>query len=447
MVMIDGFTGPQIAPMNLAGVLPWIHWRGVLILTLFIAGNFFCMACPFTLPRSLARRWLPSGRAWPRVLRSKWVATGLVAIFLWSYEAFSLWDNPWITAWIIVGYFIAAFFVDSFFKEAAFCKYVCPIGQFNFVQSLVSPLEVRVRQPDVCTTCISKECIRGTPNLPGCELQLFQPRKQGNLDCTFCLDCVHACPHQNVGILFTTPGSSLRGDPVRSGVGRFSRRPDLAALVLILVFGAFANAAGMIGPVVRAQEALRQSLGNLPRPVIVSASYALAIVLLPLVCIATAASVSRLWGKLQESTLMTATRFTFAFVPLGFGMWLSHYSFHFFTSWQTLLPTTQRFAGDLGWHWPGEPLWECACCQGAPAWILNVELLMLDVGLIAALYTGFCIAESIASSILLAVKAMMPWATLMILLFLLGVWILIEPMEMRGTLPTLGLSQFVEQNV
>ena len=53
----------------------------------------------------------------------------------------------------------------------------------------------------------------------------------GNLDCTFCLDCVHACPHDNVGILAAVPGRTLWSDPFRSGIGRFSRRPDLAALV------------------------------------------------------------------------------------------------------------------------------------------------------------------------------------------------------------------------
>ena len=42
----------------------------------------------------------------------------------------------------------------------------------------------------------------------GCELALFQPRKIGNLDCTFCLDCVHACPHDNVGIGCRVPGES-----------------------------------------------------------------------------------------------------------------------------------------------------------------------------------------------------------------------------------------------
>ena len=33
-VMADGFFGPQVAPLNLAGVLPWIHWRAFSVLAL-----------------------------------------------------------------------------------------------------------------------------------------------------------------------------------------------------------------------------------------------------------------------------------------------------------------------------------------------------------------------------------------------------------------------------
>jgi cytochrome c oxidase assembly factor CtaG len=438
VVIYDGLTGPQVSPMNLAGVVPWIHWRGLLILGLLVGGNVFCMACPFTVPRTVARRWLPSGRRWPRWLRSKWLAVGLVALFLWSYEAFSLWDSPWVTAWIAVAYFVGAFVVDSFFSGAAFCKYVCPIGQFNFVQSLISPLEVTVRAPAVCETCRTKECIRGSAAIPGCELDLFQPRKHGNLDCTFCLDCVHSCPRENVGILAAIPGQTLWNDPFRSGVGRFSQRPDLAALVLVLVFGAFANAAGMIRPVVEWQDQLRLTLGDPPWLLVTTASYFFAIILLPIAAVGVIAAAARVWGSLADGWLTVATRYSFGLVPIGFAMWLAHYSFHFLTSCGTIIPAAQRFAIDRGWKLLGEPLWQCACCQPATEWIPHLEILMLDVGLLLSLYTILRIAESQTTAISRALKATFPWALLTVLLFAFGVWIVLQPMEMRGTLPPSG---------
>ena len=191
--------------MNLAGVLPSIHWRGLIVLGTLVAGDVFCMACPFMVPRTFARRWLPRGRSWPSWLRNKWLAVFLLVSFLWAYEAFALWDSPWWTAWIALAYFAAAFVIDGFFRGAAFCKYVCPIGQFNFVQSLISPLQIKVRNPVVCASCRTKDCIRGRNDISGCELHLYQPRKSSNMDCTFCLDCIHACPHDNVGILAEAP--------------------------------------------------------------------------------------------------------------------------------------------------------------------------------------------------------------------------------------------------
>src|SRR5262249_15876404 len=136
-----------------------------------------------------------------------------------------------------------------FFRGASFCKYVCPIGQFNFVQSLISPVEIKVRDPGACASCRTKDCIRGGGQVTGCELYLYQPRKSSNMDCTFCLDCIQDCPYDNVGILAAAPGKELWHDPFRSGVGRFGKRHDLAALTLVLVFGAFVNAAGMVAPI------------------------------------------------------------------------------------------------------------------------------------------------------------------------------------------------------
>jgi cytochrome c oxidase assembly factor CtaG len=435
LVIYDGLRGPPVGAMNLAGVLPWIHWRGLLVLGLLAAGNVFCTACPFLLPRTLARRFLPAGWNWPRWLRSKWLAVLLIVAFLWAYEALALWDRPGWTACIALGYFAAALVLDGLFRGAAFCKYVCPIGQFNFVQSLVSPLEVRARDPAVCASCRTKDCIRGRDGIPGCELHLFLPRKAGNMDCTTCLDCVHACPHDNVGLVAGPPGAELWQDRQRSGVGRFARRPDLAALVVVLVFGAFANAAGMVGPVVEGQEWLAGLLGLRSPFLATTAFYLLAVVVLPLLAVGGAAALSRRWGRSAAGTLDVAVRYAYALVPLGFGMWLAHYSFHFLTSYDTAVPTAQRFLGDLGWAVLGKPHWAAACCRPVVQWLPRLEVLFLDGGLLLSLYTGYRIALGRSPRLSHALGALAPWALLIVLLFALGVWIVCQPMQMRGIPP------------
>ena len=134
------------------------------MLALLVAGNLFCMACPFMLPRQagwwLRKRLGGEGRPLPRLLRNKWLAIGLVVAFFFCYEYFSLWATPWWTAWVALAYFAVAFAVDTIFRGAAFCKYVCPLGQFNFFGSLISPLEIKVRRPATCDACRTKDCIQ-----------------------------------------------------------------------------------------------------------------------------------------------------------------------------------------------------------------------------------------------------------------------------------------------
>jgi cytochrome c oxidase assembly factor CtaG/ferredoxin len=432
VVVIDGFTGPHVASLNLSGVLVWVVWRGLLILTLLLAGNFFCTACPFLLPRSLARLWLPAHMKWPRILRGKWLALVLLILFFVAYEALALWDRPRITAGIVVGYFVAAFVVDGLFRGASFCKYVCPIGQFNFVQSLASPLELAVRNPAICSTCQTKDCLRGREHYRGCELELFLPKKQGNMDCTFCLDCVHACPHGNVGILAGAADRVVDGTR-STGLGRFGQRVDVAALIIVLVFAAFVNAAGMVGPVLDWEAELSRQLGLASTtPVIVSLALAFLLVL-PGTLLGVAAWCSRVRGALCESTLRVAVRFSAAFVPIGLAMWVAHYGYHLATSYDSSWPVIQRFASEQGLTVLGEPQWVCRCCGQVGEWVSRAELLALDVGLLLSLYSAYQTARHLT----LGKKtfgAFLPFAFLIVMLFAAGVWIVLQPMQMRGSI-------------
>jgi ferredoxin len=437
LMVVHGLFGPSLAPKNLATTLSWLHFRGVLVLVLLCAGNFFCLACPFMLVRQAARRFFKPRFDWPRALRNKWISVALFALILFAYELFDLWASPWWTAWLIIGYFLGAFLVDIFFKHAAFCKFVCPIGQFNFVASTLSPFEVKVRSQDVCTTCHTKDCIRGRREavsdlvtIRGCELALFQPRKVGNMDCTFCLDCVHACPHDNVGILSRMPGSELLSDPLRSGIGYFSHRKDLAALVVVFTFGALLNAFGMVSPVYAVENWLGRMLHVKHEAPVLGIIFVCFLILEPLVLLGAAAWLARVWGGVQKAVVPLAVRYAYGLAPLGFGMWLAHYGFHFLTGLYTIVPVTQSAVASLGSAFLGAPRWTLT---GLPSNVVQViEIGFLVLGFAGSLSVTYGLAEEDSPD--KTARAFAPWAIVCALLLAASLWLIFQPMEMRATL-------------
>jgi ferredoxin len=437
LMILHGLFGPSLAPKNLATTLSWLHFRGVLVLVILCAGNFFCLACPFMLLRQMARRVLKPRWTWPRPLRNKWISVALFVLILFFYELFDLWSSPWWTAWLIIAYFGSVLLVDGLFKHASFCKFVCPIGQFNFVASTLSPFEVKVREQSVCTTCMTKDCIRGRRDGPGqlvvirgCELALFQPRKVGNMDCTFCLDCVHACPHDNIGILSRVPGIELLSDPLRSGIGYFSKRMDLAALAVVFCFGALLNAFGMVSPVYALERWLGHLMGVSHEAPVLGTIFVSFLVLEPILLLGIAAWLSRAWAGLQRSLLPLAVRYTYGLVPLGFGMWLAHYSFHFLTGLYTIVPVTQSAAAGLGRAFLGEPRWTLT---GLPAnFVQVIEIGFLLLGFAGSLMVTHSLAAEDSPNRTL--RAFLPWASVCAILWICAMWLIFQPMQMRATL-------------
>ena len=431
-IIIDGFFGPQMGAMNLAGVLPWTHWRGFSVIALLAVGNVFCMACPFNFVRDLGRRLLPASWSWPRRLRSKWIAISLLIIFFWAYEAFGLWDSPRWTAWMIVGYFSAALIVDGLFKGASFCKYVCPVGQYQFIQSLISPVEVGVRNPDACRTCKTHDCLRGNSRQRGCELQLFQPQKTSNMDCTFCLDCVHACPQENVSLLATLPGTQLVRIEGRKRSLRWFRRFDGAVLIFLLVFAAFVNAGSMMESVQRWEQTLQTTVQGGSFHLILFVSFLVTLVVVPAMLVAGCVWLARILSRRHIRWRESVSTFAQAFVPLGFSMWLAHFSYHLLTGALTAVPVIQRATTTVGFTVFSKANWSLSSQMFTFDWLPSLQLLVLGLGLLFTLYIGWRLACSFRLKFTRTLGLAAPWAVLALVLYAAGIWIILQPMQMRG---------------
>jgi hypothetical protein len=118
-----------------------------------------------------------------------------------------------------------------------------------------------------------------------------------------------------------------------------------------------------------------------------------------------------------------ACRLSLALVPVGVALWGAHLLFHLVTGGRAVWPVLERALTTSA------PAWALACACDAPSWLTTVQLLLLDAGLLLTLYLGWRIAGRRARR-----SPFAAFGAFAAVLWLAGVWILLQPMTMRGTL-------------
>lgn len=452
LVIVDGLTGQQVASRNVATTASWLHYRGLVVVTLAVVGNAFCGACPLMLTRAPSRalkRLLPAEFRWPAVLKSKWLVAGLLATVFLSYEIFDLWASPWLTAWLVIAYFAGAFAVDTLFPAGTFCRYVCPLGNFNFVFSSISPTQIAARDPDLCRTCEHKPCLHGRETysergasrghaafvplaevtsangsgfFPGCESHLFVPAMTSNMDCTSCMNCVRACPYDNVALVARSPARELAAAPWQRRWGF-----PLVTLGILLLFWGLLNAAAMVPPFYAVADGLAQSLGSRNEALLLGTMFALVSVSALLITGA-AATLADLAGGAGFAPRRALMRWGYVFVALGFGFWAAHYLFHFLTGAAQIVPVMQHF---LEWRGAAvDPNWRLA--RLVPTrWLFPIGASLGSAYALLGAYLTVRIALRDFGR--RGAVAMWPMLLLVLGLAALQIVILSLPMEMRGS--------------
>jgi hypothetical protein len=186
----------------------------------------------------------------------------------------------------------------------------------------------------------------------------------------------------------------------------------------------------MISPVYALEQSIASATGLTVEWPILSFLFAAALVVEPALLLGTAACVTRRWTQSNASLWGVVNRFARSLVPFGFGVWLAHYGFHFFTGALTVIPVTQLAAKKLaGTAVLGAPQWQLG---GLPeAYVFPLELGFLGLGLMGSLLVAWRIAWEFSPSA--KKQAFAPWAAVLAILFASAYWILSQPMDMRGT--------------
>jgi polyferredoxin len=118
----------------------------------------------------------------------------------------------------------------SFFERRTFCRHICFLGGLAGNYSRTGMLALR-GTPEICATCTSASCYKGTEKAPGCPLFEFPKNMTSNANCVICADCIKNCPNDSIQLTMRPPTKELW----------FIRKPKmeeafLSAVIMGIVF-------------------------------------------------------------------------------------------------------------------------------------------------------------------------------------------------------------------
>ena len=248
------------------------------------------------------------------------------------------------------------------------------------------------------------------------------------MDCTLCLNCVRACPYDNVALTVRSPGRELAHSP-------WLKRGRLSVMVMavLLTFWGVMNALAMITPFYGFAENLATWLGTRSEALLLTLLYAgISVVGMAASLVVMLAADAA--GGATPRPRRALERWGYVVVALGFGFWGAHYTFHFLTGALSIVPVFQHFFEYRGFA--VDPNWRLA--QVIPSrWLFGIQAAISAAAAAIALATAWRIANRDFGR--RGVLAMWPLVLFVLAFTAMQLVILAQPMEMRGTVlgPTL----------
>jgi len=246
--ILAGLIGTPVGSHNFSIVFVWIAWWAILILVAVpFFGRGWCAVCPIPLPGEWLQRGAilapPDKRPkWfnlrmPKMFRNIWMQN--ISFLLLALFSSVLLTTPNITGIVLATMLFAAIGLSTIFERRAFCRYLCPVGGFIGLYSQTAPIELRIKDKQVCVNCEGKPCYNGSTAGYGCPWDVFPGGLVKNTYCGLCMECIRTCPHDNIAI-------NMR--PFSADLAKPSTRMDEAFKAFIMLGSAMIYAGVLLGP-------------------------------------------------------------------------------------------------------------------------------------------------------------------------------------------------------
>jgi len=390
LAVLTGLFGTPVGSKNFAIIFVWIVWWALLKIVLVpLTGRLWCTMCPIPAPGEwLQRRGilvkrgsepLSLAKKWPRKLDGVWLQNvGLLAVTIFSPIILTV---PSITGIVLLTFIVMAVVLSLVFERRVFCRYFCPVGGFVGLYSLVSPLELRVKDPEVCRHHREKECYLGSAEGHGCPWLVKPWRLRRNAYCGLCTECLKTCPKDNVAVNLRPFGSDLF---VEAGRGAGEAYNALIMLTCALLYSAV-----FLGP----WGWLKDWAGVATvsgRALYAGAFLAINLVAVPGLFLL-AAALSRGLSSMQGVSLKQVfIDYSYALVPMGLSMWIAFsFAFLFVNGSYALSVISDPF----GWGWDLFGTRAYPWTPYLPQVVPYLQVVTLIAGLVFSIYVAYRIGR------------------------------------------------------
>ena len=222
---IPGVDAPDpLMYTNLGNLAFWVLWLMGIVLLVPLVGRAWCSVCPIGAMNEFTSRF-GLKKVFPRFIRSQHLKALALVITVLLMGVFRIHHYPDATSWYLLIWAAAAVIVGVLFAGRSLCAYLCPVGGMLGLYGRIAPFHCGVREDEVCRDCEERECVRGAVGwltagfgklkvslrmrkYP-CPVNLKVWDMDGTDRCLLCLNCMRACPLDNVALFGRKPLASL----------------------------------------------------------------------------------------------------------------------------------------------------------------------------------------------------------------------------------------------
>ncbi|MAT43681.1 MAG: hypothetical protein CL609_15195 [Anaerolineaceae bacterium] len=381
--ILAGLFGSVVGSHNFAIIFVWIAWWSALKLFFIpFGGRSWCSICPIPMPGEWMQKgglFSPSGKGfglgkrWPKKLRGNWLqAGGFLLIGLFGAVTLT---SARVTALILLFIIILAFVLSLVFERRSFCNYLCPIGGFTGLYAQAGPVEVRVKEKQVCAEHSEKTCYTA------CPWGQYPLALKSSADCGLCMECLRVCPSDNIAVNLRPWGSDL-GPKSKQSL-------DEVFLGLVMLASVLVDSAVFLGPWGQLKTAAYE-IGSLSWLGFAGLFLFVSFGVLPSL-FSTAVWAATKLGSAKTTFRKTLMNYGQVLVPLGLMAWIAFTVSFAFVKFSYVLPV---ISDPFGWGWNLIGFTGKAQVGQSTPFSIWIQILLLCVGLFWASRVANQISET-----------------------------------------------------